>query len=91
MPETSCKIKENSCCQAKVTDQHLGQNPVRKTSDPCELDKSCHLCVCSQILAREHSVLARVALSWRKNLSLFAQLIAKEPDLLFTLYDCPLG
>lgn len=34
MPETICKIKENSCCQAKVTDQHLGQNLVRKKYDP---------------------------------------------------------
>lgn len=38
MLETMCKI-ENSCCQAKVTDQHLGQNLVSKTSDPCELEE----------------------------------------------------
>lgn len=39
MPETICKFKENSCCQAKMTDQHLGQNLVRKKSDPCELEE----------------------------------------------------
>lgn len=33
------KIKENSCCQVKVADQHLGQYLVRKESDPCELEE----------------------------------------------------
>lgn len=40
MPETIYKIKENSCYRAKMTDQHLAQNLVKKKkSDPCELEE----------------------------------------------------
>lgn len=71
VPEIICETKDNSCCQATVTDQHLGG------LKPCGKKKS-NLCKLRKLLLLWHSVLARVALSWRRSMSLFAQLIPRQ-------------